>query len=1155
MAKSKKQTKAKTTRATSPAHAMPPPDNPFLRQQDHLFARLSGNVETKPAKIQADSKMTGTLAVMDVPAPRRRQTSKTNLAAERLTALKAMHAMSLTDGVLAPVIPSTSNWVQLGPTAIPNGQTYGGARVLVTGRVNAIAVDPSNHQIIYIGAARGGIWKTTDGGRTWAPKSDNEVSLAIGALAIARSNPQVLYVGTGEGNLQRYVQSYTLNSSPDNYLGNGVLKSTNGGNSWTQQGAAQFVGAGFYRIAVHPTNADIAFAATSNGLYRTTNGGTTWSRLTNGLPAISATVIAATDVAIDPNNPNNVFCAFFAGGVYKTANGTAANPTWTRQSSALPSGASSGRIAVAISPSAPSTVYAVISDTAESIQGIYRTTTGGGTWSSLGLTVGGITGSSSYTLDLQVDPTTPDIIYISGTSLFRATRNSMTGSWSLSEIGANIHPDNHCFTFDPTSHSTIYAGTDGGIYMSTNSGTSWSDTINRGPCITQYEMIDQHPTSEAVVIGGTQDNGTEQYRNSPVFYHSDDGDGGFVGIDQNQPRNMLHTYYSRSLARSTQAGRFGLWFDASGGLAGNPLFYPPFALDQTNPNNIAYGTDRICLDSSQGTGGWSTIVSLPGITQRVSAICYVNSNLIYAGTSTGQLYKLVKSGTTWSATAIHAAPLPSRWIWDIATRPGSVNTIIVGVAGFGTGHVWRGTVPATGAATWTNISGTGGGQLPNIPVNSLVVDPLAADTIYVGSDIGVFRTTNGGMAWMPFTQGLPNCAIYDLKLHNATRLLRAGTHGRGLWEKKLDVTSIPDVNIFVRDDLMESGRAAASSSGTTAGFEDPLQNVGLGDTLYWYMCADIKVDALDGAPPTYQMSISDVDYVAFESKLQHRNARRGNVNRVYVQVHNRGIQPATNVTVKLLFANASAGLPPLPSDFWTAFPANSANTSIWTPIGSPRVIPAISPTEPALLEWDWTTPMSAADHTCLLVICDCPADPIPGASKVLNVNTLVPSERHVGLKNLHIVNMLAGTMSWEPFQFYGNIESSQTIRIPSSLARTWQLGLMLQANTPQDLKLTGFTPTKPTDAMLTALKEKIGEGVARYDTSVIYMLDSLQKGGILDAVKLAKSKYGGLLQTMLLLIAPKTTGAKGNITILQEQDQKVLVGGSTFAVQTVKAFK
>src|SRR5262249_9272918 len=244
------------------------------------------------------------------------------------------------------------------------------------------------------------------------------------------------------------------------------------------------------------------------------------------------------------------------------------------------------------------------------------------------------------------------------------------------------------------SFSIIYAGCDGGIYKSIDAGATWLDTINEGPCITQFEFIDQHPTSDAMVFGGTQDNGTQQFRNSPVFYHAADGDGGFVAIDQSQPRNILHEYYWSTtypvIERSTHAGKFGNWVNVTPALAGSARarFYPPFALDQTDPCNIAFGTDRINLDGSQGTGGWPTKVTLPYLssTDTVSAIHYVNSNLIYVGTSKGKVYRLTKTGAAWVARAIALSALPRQLIWDVTARPDDVNRIVVVMAGFHIPH-------------------------------------------------------------------------------------------------------------------------------------------------------------------------------------------------------------------------------------------------------------------------------------------------------------------------------------------------------------------------------------------------------------------------------------------------------------------------------------
>jgi photosystem II stability/assembly factor-like uncharacterized protein len=1052
--------------------------------------------------------------------------------------------------LVAPVA-GTSNWVQLGPTAIPNGQTYSPARVLVTGRVTGIVVDPTDANVIYMASAQGGIWKTTDGGLNWMAKSDNEVSLAIGALAMDQSNHLVLYVGTGEGNF-----------SGDSYYGNGILKTIDGGTMWTTLGQATFAGTRFSRIAITPGTPARLFAATGAGLYRSLDSGVAWTQMTGSpLPTLNA-----TDVCIDPSSPATVYASFWGAGIYKSTNAAAAGqPTWTKLAGGLPTSGFT-RIALGLSPSSPQTIYALMAGPGSgyTVNNFVQSTNGGAAWTSIPLPGGNIGGQGFYNLNVAVDPTTPDIVFLSGISVWKAVRDATTGVWTITNVGATIHPDNHAFAFQPGNHLIVYAGSDGGIYKSVDGGITWIDTINEGPCITQFEFIDHHPTSDAVVFGGTQDNGTEQFRNSPVFNHADDGDGGYCAVDRLQPQNVISTYYGASPKRSTQGGGFGTWFDVSSGITGTPLFYPPLALDDTNPSNIALGTTLINLDSAQGTGGWPTNVNLPGITGNVSAIHYVNSNLIYAGTTTGRVYRLAKTGTTWSAVAIHAAPLPSQYIWDIAARPDDVNTVIVVMSGFGISHVWRGVVAGGTSATWTNISGTGPGVLPDIPVNALVVDSLAPNTYYIATDVAVYRTTDAGTTWMQFSQGLPNCAVFDLRLHQPTRLLRAGTHGRGLWERQLDATSAPDADLYFRDHVMATARQLPTPSGVTAAFADPLQLVALGDSLWWWQCADIKVDALEGTPPTYQMPVASVDYVAFEARLQHRNAQRGRVNRVYVEVHNRGIAAAANVTVKLLFANASAGLPALPSDFWTAFPNNSTNTSVWTPVGTAKVIPSLSPAEPIVLEWEWTTPTSAAEHTCLLAIMDSPSNPIPAANKVFDVNTLVQNEKRAGLKNLHVVDAAPGTSQGAALGFFSRRSTAQTIRLMPAALGGWRVGLIWPKGNPlapvmkaarrtrsarrspaaAALKEQGWKANKPTAAAIKRLKEQFGAELEKFDTSTIYVLENGEKGGHLDDVKVPAAG----LRVLLLFTPPERGDARATFNVVQEENGQV-VGGNTFVLR------
>ncbi|HEX8000642.1 MAG TPA: hypothetical protein VF528_19840 [Pyrinomonadaceae bacterium] len=1166
----KKSASKKGSARTALRKAVPPPDNPLLRHEENDFDRrifqrqgLEGGAR-KSSKKGARAVAMADLAV----SGEEREGEVSSMAKLRLAALATSRQMPEADPgapiLIAPAltgiemvapVAGVSNWVQMGPTAIPKGQTYSAARVLVTGRVTSIVVDPTAPNTIYCGTAQGGVWKTTDGGKNWVAKSDNELSLAIGALAIDPGNPLTLYAGTGEGNF-----------SGDSYYGNGVLKTTDGGNSWTTLATSTFTGARFGRICVTPAAPARLFGATSNGLYRSTDAGMNWSKMTGGLPNAPA-----TDVAIDPLTPTTVYAAFWEQGIYRCTNASAAAPTWTKLTGGLPASGLT-RIGLGLSPSSPQTIYALIADSSYTINGFYRTTDGGNSWTAIPLPGGNIGAQGFYNLHVAVDPTTPDIVYLSGVAVWKATRNSASGAWTINNVGATIHPDNHAFAFHPANHLIVYAGNDGGIYRSTNGGVTWDDTINEGLCIMQCEFIDQHPTSDAVVFSGTQDNGTEQFRNSTVFYHADDGDGGHCAVDKAQPKNVLSTYYGPSPKRSTQAGKFGTWMNVAAGIAGSGLFYPPMALDETNSNNVAFGTDRINLDPAQGASGWPTKVTLPSINGSVSAIHYTNSNMIYVGTSTGRVYRLTKSGATWTATAIHAAPLPvGPFITDLASVPGSPDTVIVVMSGFGTGHVWRGVVPAAGAATWTNISGSGASAIPDIPANALVIDPAIPNTFYVATDVAIYRTTNGGTSWTQFSQGLPNCAVFDMRLHSPTRLLRAGTHGRGIWERKLDVPSVPDVDIFFRDHLMSTGRILPTPNAVPAAFEDPLQYVNLGDPLSHWMCADIKVDALEGSPPSYQMSVASVDYVAYETRLQHRNAQRGNVNRVYVKVNNRGFAPGANVTVKLLYANASAGLPPLPGNFWTAFPGNSSDTTNWKPVGAAKTILTLSPTEPTILEWDLALPPTAAPHSCLLVVMDCPQNPIPATSKIFNVDQLVRNEKRVGLKNLHVVNIPAGAMSWTTLDFNPTGTGKlSAIRVVGTGLEKGSLGFLLpesaQTTLSRSLKKTGkkkaakksadaaaasgpegISVRRASEQMIKLLKEHLPDEAGKYDLTRLYTLEKGKGGGKLSGVKIPK----GGLRAAVVLTAPMRGTDFETFSVVQEEDGEI-IGGSTYVIRPEK---
>lgn len=1090
-------------------------------------------------------------------------TPTANPALLRLKALKERGQLSSTTrAVMAPVDSAMANWTPMGPLAVPNGQTYGGARVLISGRVTAIAPHPTNANTIFIGTSRGGVWRTQDGAETWTALGDNQPSLAIGALAIGISNPNVLYAGTGEGNVQLYSTAYPLSSAPGVYVGAGVLRSTDGGNSWTHQAEALLANHSFYRIAVDRNNADRAFAATSRGLCRTTNG-TTWAALSGGgLPAISANVIACTDVIIDRGDTtgNTVYVAFWNSGIYKSTNALAANPTFTQVTTGLPAGNTTSRISLVQSASSPERKYALVASNSDTFLGLYRTTNAAGTNWELCTSSGTIELYGAFTSDVNVDPTTPDVVYVSGVELYKCQRDSVTGTWSVTNIGANIHPDSHCFGFHPTLNQTIYSGNDGGFYISRNGGTSWEDAPNEGLCLLQYEAIDNHGSSDAIVQGGTQDNGTQQYRNSPVHYHSADGDGGYCTISKTNGNNVTRSAFGNTPQRSTSGGKFGSYVGVASGLNGSGLFYPPAAISPGS-ERMAWGTSVINIDDAMGTGGWpGSGVALPGISGAVSAVSFTSDTVIYCATSSGQVYRLDFSGGAWSARVLHAAPLPTgQWIWDVHSLPGDANTIVVAFSGFGLAqHVWRGTVPASGTATWTAISN----GLPDVPMYALAFG--SATQWFVGTDIGVFRTTDAGANWGNFSQGLPNTAIYDLRLRPGSNLLRAATHGRGLWEVRTDLATQPTVDLFVRDHVMDTGRPP-SGAAVAAAWEDPTRYIALNDTCHWWHCADIKTDA----PPNWQLAPAEVNYLNFETKLIHEHPEKGNQNRVYVQVHNRGPLAASNVTVKIMTAGTSAGMPDLPADFWSAWP-NSAGDANWVPVGAAKTIATLEPLRPTVLQWDWTPPAAADTHSCMLVVIDSPSDPIPASTKLIfNISQLVTTEKRAGLKNLHLVNLLPDSMMPLPLHLYGSkaVRGPYMLRIPSLIHPEVQMGMLLAKTLSEQLASAGL-PKGLKVAKLSAkdlgrirdfwLKREVrsdaswAQVLKTYDTSRIYSVDTRKGVELPVSIKRTAGESIMLLFRTKAMLAPNRVLAK--LTLIQTAGgaKRTIMGGSTFVLRAPK---
>lgn len=666
---------------------------------------------------------------------------------------------------VAPGATSAANltWNPLGPSPISTQ---------AAGRISSIAIHPTNRDVLYIGAAQGGVWKSTDGGTSWVPLTDGECSLAMGSIAIDPVNPDILYAGTGE-----------LHFSGDSYYGCGILRSTDGGTSWTQLGADVFdtntVLARISKVIVDPPTAGSAttttvYAASSLGVHRSADSGLTWTRLLDGI---------ATDLVQHPSQPAVLWAAIgspaggASNGVYRS---TDAGLTWVRVSAGF-ANSNAGRIALGFAPSSTATIYAAVQDAFGSggadgtLLGIWRTIDGVN-WTRMAATSAECGGQCWYDLVIATDPLDTETVYFGGIGLYRST----DGATSFQSILADIHVDQHAIAFDPLDPATVFVANDGGIYRSTNRGNTWVP-LNGNLTITQfYSGIALHPTDTTVVLGGTQDNGTLEFAGTPVWNFVLNGDGGYTAIDPVNPGiAYAETQWQQNAGFSGPRRRDGPGFFAIRKVAGidfsdRALFIPPLVMDPVDPRTLYFGTFRI-YRTTNSAELW-TVIS-PDLTRtstgRISAIAAstASSGTLYVGTSDGHVQVTRDGGGQWD---LRTNGFPNRPVMDIAIDAADPAIATAVVSGFGTGHVLRTT---DFGVTWQDISG----NLPDVPVNAVLTDPALGSEIYIGTDLGTFRTGTLGTAWEPFQDGLPNVAVFDLAYNAETGIGIAATHGRGMF--------------------------------------------------------------------------------------------------------------------------------------------------------------------------------------------------------------------------------------------------------------------------------------------------------------------------------------------------------------------------------------
>lgn len=703
-----------------------------------------------------------------------------------------------------------SDWVSLGPG------NFGG-------RTRALIIHPTDHDTMYAAAASGGVWKTTDAGASWKPLTDVIANIAVNSLAIDRNNPGVLYAGTGEGFFNF-----------DAIRGAGIFKSADGGVTWSRLMAT--AAPDFYYvndIVVSPTDGRRVYAATRSGVWRSVDGGASWTRTFD-----AAITGGCLDLVIRNDQATDYLFASCGGAfgqakVYRNTDAGGAG-VWAE----VLNDPGMGRTSLAFAPSNQNIIYAASANPASNNQpglhAIFRSTAGGdpNTWtaqvrqtdatklntvlfswtqdaffSNCGFGPDRFFNTGWYANSIAVDPMDANRVWVGGVDLFRSDDGGANwGLASYSWIDAKgpqyAHRHHHAIVFHPryngANNKTMFAAGDGGIYKtsdaivatakganapcdSANSAVQWS-SLNHGYAATQLYHGSPQTNGTRYVAGasghgflrGTDGDGVNGWRQMVG------GDGGFVVIDPANP-NVIYAATSGSFIRKSVDG--GQTFaQAYQGITDTGFVYiAPLVVDPSDGARLWTGGRTLWL-SANGAARWSEASPLlqQGAFTNI-AIAPDDSNSVLAGTSAGSIIRsanALSDDRQWT----NATPRAGYVSW-LAFDPVDRNVVYATYSTFGGKHVWR---SADGGATWIGIDGAGTAALPDVPVHSIVVDPQNRSRLFIGTDVGVFVTTDGGATWA-VESGMPNVVTETLALNagaNATQLF-AFTYGRGAWRTSL----------------------------------------------------------------------------------------------------------------------------------------------------------------------------------------------------------------------------------------------------------------------------------------------------------------------------------------------------------------------------------
>jgi len=640
-------------------------------------------------------------------------------------------------------------WQQVGTNVVP---AYGGG----AGRVNVVRLHPVDTNIIYIGAASGGVWKSTDGGHSWSTTTDKYPVTSIADIAIDATNGDNIYVATGDG------AGYEV--ANDDFWGGvytaGILRSTDGGVTWAQVGKKipQAFRTIIQRLIINPSNANLLLAATREGIYRTTNAGISWEKVLSH---------HCYDMEWNASNSNIVY----AGGDNVLYISIDAGATWHT----LASDFGTGRMSIEVSASDPQVIYVLTGST------FYRSGDGGQTWKLKSYPSTFFYGY--YDLVLSCAAANSDYVVAGGFTSVKSTDGG--NSWTEIDNGY-VHVDKHAAIFYPSSTGKIILGTDGGIFKTNNGGDTWSDLSN-GLMIAQVYRLGTTPQNIDLVTSGWQDNGLNKWNGNNwkcVLF----GDGMETAIDYTNQRTIYGCTQYGVLSRSDNGGLFWTYIAPAYG-----DWITPFVIDPVVNTRLYYGSFGLYKTENRGNS-WSSItgVMFSDYAQAI-AVAPSNNNVVYSA-ALAKIYR-TNISTGHSKVITTGLPVDQAGINYIAVSGNNPDKVWVALAGYSEGNkVYRTT---SGGSSWTNVSGS----LPNLPVNTIVYQNNSdQDRVFVGTDIGVYYIDNTLTDWKYYGKHLPHVMVHELEINYTSNKLVAATYGRGLWQVDIPLT---EQKQYVKNDAVE----------------------------------------------------------------------------------------------------------------------------------------------------------------------------------------------------------------------------------------------------------------------------------------------------------------------------------------------------------------